>query len=82
MVSGLIARDMNYILYDKPDGEMKAMVKTRYSQKEFPVRFSAVDDNRARIVFETPQPFIAPGQSAVLYEGDLVAGGGIISETF
>jgi len=82
MVSGLIARDMNYILYDKPDSEMKTMAKTRYSQKEFPVKFTAVDDNKARIVFDTPQPFIAPGQSVVLYEGDLVAGGGIISETF
>ncbi len=82
MSSGLIARDMNYILYDKPDKEIKALAKTRYSQKEFPVRLTALEDDKARIVFDEPQPFAAPGQSVVLYEGDLVVCGGIISETF
>ncbi|MGI6622196.1 MAG: tRNA 2-thiouridine(34) synthase MnmA [Clostridiaceae bacterium] len=82
MVTGLIARDMNYILYDRPDREMNALAKTRYSQQEFPVRLIALDDDKARIVFDKPQPFAAPGQSVVLYEGDSVACGGIISETF
>ena len=82
MVTGLIARDMNYILYDRPDREMNALAKTRYSQQEFPVRLIALDDDKARIVFDKPQPFAAPGQSVVLYEGDSVGCGGIISETF
>jgi tRNA U34 2-thiouridine synthase MnmA/TrmU len=31
------------------------------------------------VVFEEPSRRVAPGQSVVLYEGDLVAGGGIVA---
>ncbi len=82
MVTGLIARDMNYILYDKPTKEIRALARTRYSQQEFPVRLIALDDDKAKVVFDTSQPFVAPGQSVVLYEEDFVVGGGIITETF
>lgn len=81
LISNLIARDMNYILYEKPDTEKKVMVKTRYSQKEVPARLISLEDNKAKIIFEAPLAFVAPGQSVVLYEGDSVVGGGIISET-
>lgn len=82
MVTGLIARDMNYILYDKPTKEIRAFARTRYSQQEFPVKLIALDSDNARVVFDLPQPFVAPGQSVVLYEDDSVVGGGIITETF
>ena len=35
-------------------------------------------DSDYEICFDDPQPSITPGQSAVLYDGDLVIGGGII----
>ena len=34
-----------------------------------------------RVVFETPEYGVAPGQAAVLYAGDRVLGGGWIAET-
>ena len=81
MVNSLIAEDMNYILYEKPREEKAVMARTRYSQKEAPAKLVALENDRAKIVFDTPIAFVAPGQSVVLYEGDLVVGGGIISET-
>jgi tRNA-specific 2-thiouridylase len=80
MVKGLYAKDMNYIFFDKPDSEVKVMAKTRYSQKEVPAKLTALDDNKASMIFETPQSFVAPGQSVVLYHEDYVVGGGIITD--
>jgi tRNA-specific 2-thiouridylase len=78
MVTGLTATNMNYILFEKPEPGMKLLAKTRYSQQEVPVSIIPLEDDRAQIVFEKPQPFVAPGQSVVLYKDDYVAGGGII----
>ena len=81
LINSLIAKDMNYILYDKPHEEKAVMARTRYSQKEVPARLIALEGDNAKIVFDSPLAFVAPGQSVVLYEDDLVVGGGIISET-
>lgn len=78
MVTSLLAKDMNYILFEEPYKEMEILARTRYSQKEVPARLIAMEDNKAQIVFEKPQPFVAPGQSVVLYHEDYVVGGGII----
>jgi len=80
LVNGLIARDMNYILYEKPAEEKPVMARTRYSQKEVPARLIALEGDKAKIIFENPQAFVAPGQSVVLYQDDNVVGGGIIHE--
>ena len=81
LVKSLIASDMNYILYEKPSEEKAVMARTRYSQKEVSAKLIALDDDKAQIVFDNHIAFVAPGQSVVLYEGDSVVGGGIISET-
>lgn len=39
-----------------------------------------IDAKHARVVFRTPQRATAKGQSAVLYQGDVVLGGGFIAE--
>ena len=80
MVTSLLARDMNYILYEKPEKEMTVLARTRYSQQEVPATLIALEDNKARIVFDKPQAFVAPGQSVVLYQDDWVVGGGIITQ--
>lgn len=79
-VNGLIAREMNYILCERPEDDMPVLVKIRYSHKEVTAKITPLEDGKARIVFDEPQPFVAPGQSVVLYKDEYVVGGGIISQ--
>ena len=37
-----------------------------------------LENNDVKIVFDTPQRAISKGQAVVLYDGDIVIGGGII----
>ena len=37
-----------------------------------------IDNNKIKIVFDEPQRAITKGQSVVMYNGDVVVGGGII----
>jgi len=37
-----------------------------------------VEKDRVRVVFESPQRAITPGQAVVFYDGETVVGGGII----
>jgi tRNA-specific 2-thiouridylase len=53
-------------------------VKIRYSAKATPATVRLLQDGSAQIVFDKPQRAITPGQSAVLYDGDILIGGGVI----
>lgn len=74
----LEAGDFNWISGEVPEGEIECKVKVRYGQKEQSARVITLDDNKVRIEFETPQRAITKGQAAVLYDGDVVLGGGTI----
>ncbi len=71
-------RDFHWITGDLPAGELRCSAKIRYRHKEQPAAVTILENGRARIVFDEPQRAITPGQSAVLYDGDVVLGGGII----
>jgi tRNA-specific 2-thiouridylase len=60
---------------------MKVKTKIRYRQKEQRaiLNLSIESDDEATIVFDEPQRAITKGQAAVIYLGDIVLGGGIIS---
>ena len=55
--------------------------KTRYRMADAPCELRYLDDDTAELIFDAPQWAVTPGQSAVLYDGDICLGGGIISET-
>jgi len=54
------------------------MVKTRYLQAAQIAVAEQIGEGSLHIEFETPQRAITPGQAAVMYDGDIVVGGGTI----
>jgi tRNA-specific 2-thiouridylase len=59
----------------------RAMAKIRYAHQ--PAACSiAIVDARLNVEFDQPQEAITPGQSVVLYDDDMLIGGGIIDEVF
>ncbi len=54
-------------------------VQLRYRSKPAHLRALVTDGARAELRFVTPQRAVAPGQAAVLYDGDVVVGSGRIT---
>ena len=52
--------------------------KIRYNHKGGRCRIEQVDEGEAVCIFEEPQGAAAPGQALVLYDNELVVGGGVI----
>lgn len=75
-----LVQKVNFIACECLDSPLRVQVKTRYLQKEKPAVAEQLDSERIRITFDSPQRAITPGQSAVLYDGETVIGGGIIAE--
>ncbi|HEY9060484.1 MAG TPA: tRNA 2-thiouridine(34) synthase MnmA [Pseudobacteroides sp.] len=74
----LTAFDLNFISIEGLDGEMRVSAKIRYSAKEAPAVISPLEGGRVKVLFDTPQRAVTPGQSVVFYDGDTVVGGGVI----
>jgi tRNA-specific 2-thiouridylase len=73
-------RDVNYLKYDKIKDGMQCMVKVRYKHKGEMATITNEGRN-LKVLFHKRVAGIAPGQSAVIYEGeDLIAGGFIMKE--
>lgn len=56
-------------------------VKIRYRRPEQWAVVVPKPDKTVQIIFDEPQRAITPGQAAVLYDGDVILGGGTISKT-
>lgn len=83
----LVAGDLNWIAIERPEDHepplnrlepMNVTVKIRSRHPETPARLEPCGPDRVRLLFDTPQRAVSPGQSAVFYQGDVVIGGGII----
>ena len=79
---GLTAEGISWLSVPKITEEMDLTVKVRSAQDPFKAHIIPQADESLRIDFFTPQKAVAPGQSVVLYDGDMVLGGGFIKETF
>lgn len=75
----LIAVNTNFIPFDRLTNEMNIKAKIRYSAKESAAKLIPIDDNSCRVIFETPQRAITPGQAVVFFDGDILIGGGTIT---
>lgn len=74
----LTADHLNLIPTDRLDGAVKLQAKVRYRMKEQPCTVEQTGPDSIRVTFDQPQRAITPGQSVVLYDGDLVVGGATI----
>ena len=80
--SGVVACDVNLIGGGVLEGPRNVQVKTHYRQRPVPAVAEQTGPDELTVTFEEPQRAAAPGQAAVLYEGDVVLGGGTIARTF
>ena len=76
----LEAEDFNWISMDPPKEEYPVTVKTRYNAKAVPAFVSVKEENNVFLRFEKPERAIAAGQAVVLYDGEIVVGGGTIKK--
>ncbi|MCL2192247.1 MAG: tRNA 2-thiouridine(34) synthase MnmA [Treponema sp.] len=74
----LVARGINLVACDRLGGSMRVTAKTRYLQQEQPALVEQIGDDELHVEFDTPQRAITSGQAVVLYDGDIVVGGGTI----
>lgn len=77
-VESAVLKDMSWI-GGNHDGLLKA--KVRSMSRPVDVRLERHADGGATLVFCNPEYGVAPGQAAVLYDGERVMGGGWIEET-
>lgn len=75
---GLFASSCNWLCEDIPE---RALVQVRYQHRPRPCRIER-GNGSAKILFDEPVEMVTPGQMAVLYDGDILLGGGIIEEVW
>lgn len=84
----LVAGNTSWVAGAAPEPGARFGAKTRYRQADaacafgafgaFGTRDAGADRERFTLTFDAPQWAVTPGQSAVLYDGDVCLGGGII----
>jgi tRNA-specific 2-thiouridylase len=75
--AALTAGQASWVAGEAPPPRTLA-AKTRYRQADVACDVAAVGTDRFTLRFADPQWAVTPGQSAVLYDGDVCLGGGII----
>ncbi len=74
----LVFDDASWVAGAAPaDGSLAA--KARYRQADAACRLAALGDGRYGLQFDAAQWAVTPGQSAVLYDGEVCLGGGVIA---
>jgi tRNA-specific 2-thiouridylase len=74
----LTANRLNWVSIAEPTEPIRVAIKIRHRHEPAPATLRIMDDDRIEAIFDEPQRAITPGQSAVFYQGDEVAGGGWI----
>jgi tRNA-specific 2-thiouridylase len=74
-------RDINLIPFDHLEEPMRVTAVCRYHQKEQPATIHPLENGLMLVAFDDPQRAPAPGQTVVMYDGDMVIGSGVINHT-
>ncbi len=78
--SELLAENLNWIAIEKLEKTIKACAKIRYKHEEALATIIPISESQIHVIFDEPQKAITPGQAIVLYDGDILLGGGFIKE--
>jgi tRNA-specific 2-thiouridylase len=62
-----------------PQGPIRVHTRLRYRTREIPSTLTPTQELTALVTFDTPQAAVSPGQTAVVYDGEEVLGGGFIA---
>jgi len=76
----LIAKELNFILFDELTTSLRITAKIRYSAKPQLATLIPIENSRVKVIFDEKQRAITKGQSVVFYLENLVVGGGIIEK--
>ena len=75
----LVAQDLSWVAGNGPQvGAPGMAAKSRYRQADAPCEVTASDATSLSLHFDDAQWAVTPGQSAVLYQGEVCLGGGVI----
>ena len=74
----LEASQLAWVSGEAPIIGSKLTAKARYRQQDQQVCIEYIDEDRMRLKFDQAQRAVTPGQSVVLYDGEVCLGGGII----
>ena len=79
MKETLLAADVAWVSGEAPAAPSPHTAKTRYRQADSPCTLANAGDSEIEVHFSTPQWAVTPGQSVVLYDGEVCLGGGVIT---
>jgi len=74
----LLASQLAWVSGEPPATDSELTAKVRYRQPDQAMRIEHIDDGQMQVRFKKPQRAVTPGQSIVLYDGEVCLGGGII----
>lgn len=75
---GLAADDAHWVAGVAPSSKARYGAKTRYRQADAGCALTSLAGTRFSLAFDDAQWAVTPGQSAVLYDGEVCLGGGVI----
>ena len=79
--SGLVASGVNWLVPAAPLPGTALLVRIRHRATRVPGTLLRVTGKEVEVALDEPVHAITPGQSVVLYDGDVVLGGGVIERS-
>jgi tRNA-specific 2-thiouridylase len=74
----LVASQLAWVSGDAPAAGANLTAKVRYRQRDQQVQVTEIEGDHMQLRFQQAQRAVTPGQSVVLYDGDVCLGGGVI----